>query len=99
MNGIPVKYILKYNTASSIISSGVFIIVNNGLATDIPANSKNIPLINAIDIVVCTASCIFSLAPTPIKLAIKTLAPIDKPTNKFTNKFIAAPLLPTAAIA
>ena len=77
----------------------MFIKVKRGRAAIIPPNNKIIPLIKASEIEVWIEAWIFPSSFLPMYFATITLVPIESPAKKFTNKLIAEPLLPTAAIA
>ena len=60
---MPEKYILRYNAACPIISSGVAISTRDSLAHNIPIILMAIPLIKASNIAVCTVSDISFVFP------------------------------------
>ena len=99
MTGIPRKYILKYNSASSSTSSGTFSTVSNGSAISSPIIATNTPPITDTTIEVCTAFCTVCLSSRPMAFAITTFAPSAMPINKFSIRPIIGLFAPTAATA
>ena len=70
-----------------------------GLETISPTNIRKMPHITATVMAVCTASPAFSPSLRPIKFAMTTLAPTDRPIKRLSIRLIIGPLQPTAAVA
>ena len=89
----------RYSVASGRTSSGVDMRRSRFGAMISPSVSTMQPERKAVRTLVWTASLIFSFSPRPMRDAMTTFVPRERPENRLTRRLMRAALLPTAAIA
>ena len=88
-----------YNTAPSITSAGVPIMVSNGRDSKTPAAPIHAPPINPMPSAVCTVSNTERRSSAPIYCAINTLIPTANPPPILLRIPVTGEVAPTAARA
>ena len=97
MTGIPIRYILRYNSASGNTSSGTFSMPRRGAAAASPRNATKIPPNIATRTDVCSVFLTVSRSFLPMAFAITTFVSSAIPINRFTIRLIMGLFAPTAA--
>ena len=89
----------RYHAASSVASAGIPMASRMGPVMSIPTTVSRAPHTSVSMAVVCTALFTRSMRPWPIRMAIATFAPTDRPTKRPMSREMTGATPPTAARA